>query len=83
MDKMVIVIIDSGVYKNHSLFKNDIIEEYIYSDENNSFENIDGQDNDIFGHGTAIYNIIRECKNFARIINIRINNIETVYLKKH
>lgn len=30
MDKMVIVIIDSGVYKNHSLFKNDIIEEYIY-----------------------------------------------------
>ena len=76
MDKMVIVIIDSGVYKNHSLFKNDIIEEYIYSDENNSFENIDGQDNDIFGHGTAIYNIIRECKNFARIINIRINNIE-------
>ena len=40
MDKMVIVIIDSGVYKNHTLFKNDIIEEYIYSDENNSFEKV-------------------------------------------
>ena len=76
MDKMVIVIIDSGVYKNHFLFKNDIIEEYIYSYENNSFENVDRQENEIFGHGTAIYNIIRECKDFARIINIRINNIE-------
>lgn len=76
MDKMVIVIIDSGVYKNHSLFKNDIIEEYIYSYENNSFENVDMQEIEIFGHGTAIYNIIRECKDFARIINIRINNIE-------
>lgn len=73
---MVIVIIDSGVYKNHFLFKNDIIEEYIYSYENNSFENVDRQENEIFGHGTAIYNIIRECKDFARIINIRINNIE-------
>lgn len=76
MDKKVIVIIDSGVYKNHSLFKNDIIEEYIYSYENNSLENVDRQKNEIFGHGTAIYNIIRECKDFARIINIRINNIE-------
>ena len=77
MKEMVIAIIDSGVYQNHSLFKNDMIEEYIYINENHSFEIVEQRENDIFGHGTAIYNIIRECKDFARIINIRINDIET------
>lgn len=39
MYKMVIVIIDSGVFRNHSLFKNDIIEEYTYLEENDCFIN--------------------------------------------
>lgn len=76
MYKMVIVIIDSGVFRNHSLFKNDIIEEYTYLEENDCFINTEEKESDKFGHGTAIYNIVRACRNFARIINIRIRNLE-------
>ena len=77
MDKrIVIAIIDSGIKKSHPLFRNDYIEEYLYQEETNSFIETDKSDCKMFGHGTAIYSIIRECRQFARIINIRLLGIE-------
>ena len=68
MKKIKVLIIDSGVRKNHPNFRNDIINEIPYKGNN-----ID----DEFGHGTAIYNIIRECRNIADIYNLRLKGIET------
>lgn len=71
MEKIKIAILDSGVMKNHSHFCNDTITGF-------SLQGGEPQEiyNDEFGHGTAIYNIIRECRDFADIINIKINEIE-------
>lgn len=74
---VVIVIIDSGVCKKHPIFKDDVVEEYIYSREKNelAYSNVQN-DNKLYGHGTAIYSIIRTCRDFARIINIKVDYIE-------
>ena len=69
--KIIIVIIDSGVNDKHPKFTNDTITGIALTNNQirSSFK-------DDFGHGTAIYNIIRECTDFAEIINLKINGIE-------
>lgn len=69
--KIIIVIIDSGVNDKHPKFTNDTITGIALANNqiHSSFK-------DDFGHGTAIYNIIRECNDFAEIINLKINGIE-------
>ena len=77
MKEILIVIIDSGVCQKHPLFAEDIVEEYEYISETASFREVVNYDDDRnCGHGTAIYNIIRKCKDYARIVNIRVADIE-------
>ena len=68
MDKIQIAIIDSGVKYNHPAFRkrNPIL----ICDE----KQIDP--NTFFGHGTAIYNIIRSVDNVADITNFKLRNVE-------
>lgn len=73
--KLTIVIIDSGVWSQHPHFKGKCIEQYVVSTNENTLI-IEDNDADSFGHGTAIYNIISKCDEFARIINIKIKGIE-------
>jgi len=63
MNKLKIAILDSGVNVNHSLFRNDKIEVINYSESNLTY-----------GHGTAIYNIIRKVNSFSEIINFQITD---------
>lgn len=63
MNKLKIAILDSGVNVNHSLFRNDKTEVINYSESNLTY-----------GHGTAIYNIIRKVNSFSEIINFQITN---------
>lgn len=63
MNKLKIAILDSGVNVNHSLFKNDKTKVINYSESNLTY-----------GHGTAIYNIIRKVNSFSEIINFQITN---------
>lgn len=75
-NNMVIVIIDSGVDKKHKEFDEEI-EEYVFSKEHNAFfveNNLETQV--VFGHGTAIYHIVRKIRTFARIINIKLSGLE-------
>lgn len=71
-EKINIVIIDSGVDVSHKNFSGMKI---------NGFSIFDGafiEDfHDGYGHGTAIFNIIKSTSDFANIINIKIPNIET------
>jgi len=71
MERINIFIIDSGVNINHSAFKNDDLKGFSYSTTgiSNNFE-------DEYGHGTAVYGIIRKVKDIANITNIKINSIE-------
>ena len=69
--KIIIVIIDSGVNDKHPKFTNDTITGIALANNH-----IHSSFKDDFGHGTAIYNIIRECNDFAEIINLKINGIE-------
>lgn len=71
MEKVKIIIIDSGVRCNHPRFLNDEIRGYTFfkSGKLDDFE-------DKYGHGTAIYNIIRKCSNIAEILNIKISDLE-------
>lgn len=69
--KINIVIVDSGVDVSHKSFKGMEIK---------GFSILDGSIvegfHDRYGHGTAIFNIIKETADFANIINIKIPNIE-------
>lgn len=71
MRKMVIVIVDSGVQKDHKHLAGDTIQEIVFSPAAGAAENAA-----LYGHGTAIYGIIRSCRDMADIINIRIPGIE-------
>ena len=69
MKKIKIAIIDSGVYTKHTAFQNEKIE---LMDLSSGCENTEK----VFGHGTAVYGIIRRCK-CADIINIKLANMDT------
>ena len=64
MKKVKIAIIDSGVNCLHPLFteKKPAI----------AYNEADLPENECFGHGTAIYNIIRKADNIADIINFKL-----------
>lgn len=65
-EKISIVIVDSGVKKT-----NDYIQGYSFSEKGIS-ENFE----DEYGHGTAIYSIIKKVNDFSNITNIKLDNIE-------
>lgn len=71
MSKVRILIIDSGVRVDHPHLKNDGIQGLTWD----GGEMDSGIDDD-FGHGTAVYGIIRSVNSFAEIINIRLKDIE-------
>lgn len=72
MKKIKITIVDSGVRRDHPLFQEDDIQGFTYLGQGRTEDNFQ----DSFGHGTAIYGIIRQAKKWADIINIRIPDIE-------
>lgn len=72
MYKPIIVIIDSGVDESHPQFCKDNITQISFGCQHKEV----GKTEKLFGHGTAIYGIIRSCSNIADIINIRVANIE-------
>ena len=77
MNKLEILIIDSGVNLNHPLFKDDQLKGFQFCCKNASSVNLNDKNiDDSFGHGTAVYGIIRKTKDFANITNIKIPDIE-------
>ena len=70
MSKVKIAIIDSGVRIDHPRFKMDRIQGFTFCDGKVESEFVD-----TYGHGTAVYNIIRDVEH-AEIINIKLQNIE-------
>ena len=72
MRKVRVVILDSGVKKSHKRFNEDQIQGYtLYK------EGVSPDFEDTYGHGTAIYNIIRKVKDIADITNIKLPDIES------
>lgn len=71
MNKIKIAIIDSGVYTKHTAFQNEKIELIDLTPE---CEDTDTEKE--FGHGTAVYGIIRRCE-CADIVNIKIAGMDT------
>lgn len=69
--KLKIAIIDSGVRTNHPLFTEDIIHGFTCTPDG-----ICADFEDTFGHGTAVYGIIRTCCDKADIVNIKLGGIE-------
>lgn len=71
MNEIEIIIIDSGVKCNHSSFQDVPIRGFQIYDSNviEDFE-------DTYGHGTAIYGIIKKVSDFSNIINIKLSNVE-------
>lgn len=68
-ERLKIVIIDSGVKKTHKAFEHESVVEISLNGEEPTQEVN-------YGHGTAIYNIIRkEANENTEIINMRIENI--------
>ena len=66
--KIQIAIIDSGVTCHHPAFSN-----------SNPIIISDGEaveTNSLYGHGTAIYNIIRKVNSIASIINFKLDHVE-------
>ena len=68
-----IVIIDSGVNLNHTALRDDDLMGINLSFENNDLK-LSNNFNDYYGHGTAIYNIIRKHSPLSKIFNIKIFN---------
>lgn len=69
--KINIAIIDSGVKTTHPKFVDDKIKGFTFTREG-----IVNELNDEYGHGTAVYNIIRKCLDIAEIEIIKLRNIE-------
>lgn len=70
-DKLTIVIVDSGVDIGHPKLCGEHVKGFAYENGN-----ISTNFADTYGHGTAVYHIIREVSDIADIINIKIPNIE-------
>lgn len=71
MKTIRVVIIDSGVCTNHDEFKEDCLIGFTWH-ANSIIEGFE----DVYGHGTAIYSIIRKIREYAEIINIKLNHIQ-------
>lgn len=66
-----IVIIDSGVNKNHPSIENTDVESIsIHSDGN--YLVVDNSFDDAYGHGTLMYNIVKRDAPEAKILNVKI-----------
>ncbi len=67
--KIDIIIVDSGVDRTHKRFKGITLNGF-------SFQNGEITDDfqDTFGHGTAIFDIIKNVYDIANVINIKITN---------
>jgi uncharacterized NAD-dependent epimerase/dehydratase family protein len=70
MNKIKVAVIDSGVKKEHPRIIHDSIVGFGYSNGNITDDFIDTN-----GHGTAIYNVIRNTDNIE-ILNIKVTDIE-------
>ena len=67
-DRVKVAIIDSGVYVSHPVFAGESVRVI----------NLDGKadvGNEIYGHGSAVYGIIRKAA-CADILNVQVNGIE-------
>lgn len=71
MERVKIIIIDSGVRKDHPNFTDKLIRGYGFKDNRRVQEF-----SDEYGHGTAVYNIISKCTDIAEIINIKLYGLE-------
>ncbi len=69
---MNIVVVDSGVNKSHKIFKQDNIISLQYIDGNIIHSN---EDNDLFGHGTAVSGIISRCNADIKITVVGIPDL--------
>lgn len=76
--KYRVTIIDSGVSLDHPLFSNDKINGFGYRDGC-----IVDEFNDTYGHGTAVYNIIKKQCASDDILNIKLYNIENMVDEKY
>ena len=72
MKKLRITIVDSGVRCDHPAYQGDCIKGFTYLGNGEVSEDF----TDTYGHGTAVYGIIRKTLEYADILNIRIPNIE-------
>lgn len=68
-EKLKVAIIDSGVRTNHPRFTGDTIEGFHFASSG-----CDSNFEDVIGHGTAVYGIIREVASFCEITNIKITD---------
>lgn len=71
-DTLNIVVVDSGVNKSHEIFKKDNILSLQYIDGNIIRSD---EDNDLFGHGTAISGIISRCNADIKLTVIGISDL--------
>lgn len=72
MSKPKIVIVDSGVHTSHPDLINDELYEIVIDEESGAKNNHDI----VYGHGTAIYGIIRKVNQHFEIISIKLCGIE-------
>ncbi|MBS5733277.1 MAG: DUF1611 domain-containing protein [Clostridiales bacterium] len=72
MNKKEIIIIDSGVSNTNSHLKDADIQGFCIHKDMTICDDI----HDEYGHGTAIYGIIKSVSDIANIINIKIPNIQ-------
>lgn len=71
MRRIRIIAIDSGVRYDHPAFKGDSLTGFQVT---NGLKNDDYFD--CYGHGTAVYGILRKCCDIADIINVKIPEIQ-------
>lgn len=69
--KLKIAIIDSGVCRDHPAFSGDVLQG-VQVTPSGVLEDYA----DEYGHGTAIYGILRKCQEIADIVNIKIAGIQ-------
>ena len=72
MNKKQVIIVDSGVSINNTYLKEDSIQGLCINKDMSISYDI----NDEYGHGTAIYGIIRDVRDAANILNIKIPEIQ-------
>lgn len=68
MRKIKIAIVDSGLNYNHPAFLNSKTD-LVYDGEQT-------EPDEFYGHGTAIFNIIRRVEDIAEITNFKLDNVE-------